>query len=75
MGQGLAIPGVITWLGLAHAGRRERYRDRIHEFKARRAAIKAALGKLEQITLEGKLTEEERCWTRCAGCTANGCAM
>lgn len=58
VGQGLAIPGVITWLGLAHAGRRERYRNRIHEFKARRAAVKAALGKLEQITLEGKLTEE-----------------
>ena len=28
VGQGLAIPGVITWLGLAHAGRRERFRDR-----------------------------------------------
>lgn len=58
VGQGLAFPGLITRLGLAHAGRRERSRDLMEEFKARRAAIKAALGKLQQLTLEGKLAEE-----------------
>jgi Na+/H+ antiporter len=58
VGQGLAFPGVITWLGLAHAGRRERSRDLMDEFKARRDSIKAALGRLEELTLEGKLTEE-----------------
>jgi monovalent cation/hydrogen antiporter len=58
VGQGLAFPGVISWLGLAHAGRRERSRDLMEEFKARRAAIQAALGKLEELTLEGKLGEE-----------------
>jgi monovalent cation/hydrogen antiporter len=58
VGQGLAFPGVISWLGLAHAGRRERSRDLMEEFKARRAAIKAALGKLEELTLQGKLGEE-----------------
>ncbi len=58
VGQGLAFPGIINWLGLANAGRRERIGDRIAEFKARRAAIKAALVRLESITLEGKLAEE-----------------
>jgi Na+/H+ antiporter len=58
VGQGLAFPGVITWLGLANAGRRERIRDRMDEFKARRAAIKAALVRLEEMATEGKLAEE-----------------
>jgi Na+/H+ antiporter len=58
VGQGLAFPGIITWLGLAHAGRRERSRDLVEEFKARRAAINAALSSLEELTLQGKLTEE-----------------
>jgi monovalent cation/hydrogen antiporter len=58
VGQGLALPGVISWLGLAHAGRRERVRDRMEELKARRAAIKAALARLDDKTAEGKLAEE-----------------
>jgi hypothetical protein len=58
VGQGLAFPKVITWLCLAHAGRRERSRDLMEEFRARRAAIKAALAKLEELTREGQLTEE-----------------
>ena len=58
VGQGLALPGVITWLGLAHAGRRERLRDRIEELQARRAAIKAVLARLEEMTLEGRLSED-----------------
>ncbi len=58
VGQGLALPGLITWLGLANAGRRERFRDRREEFKARHAGIKAALARLEQIGAEGKLGEE-----------------
>ena len=58
VGQGLAFARVVTWLGLAHAGRRERFRDRAVEFKARRAAIEAALVKLEDMTVAGKLAEE-----------------
>jgi CPA1 family monovalent cation:H+ antiporter len=58
VGQGLAFPKVIVWLCLAHAGRREHSRDQMEEYRARRAAIKAALGKLEELTLEGKLSEE-----------------
>jgi len=57
VGQGLALPGVITWLGLAHSGRRERGRDRTEEFKARRAAIKAALLRLEDWKREDKLSD------------------
>ncbi|HEY6454829.1 MAG TPA: Na+/H+ antiporter [Steroidobacteraceae bacterium] len=58
VGQGLALPAVIRWLGLANAGRRERFRGRMQEFRARRAAITAALGRLEQLTREAKLGEE-----------------
>jgi monovalent cation/hydrogen antiporter len=58
VGQGLALPGVINWLGLAHAGRRERVRDRMEELKARRAAIKAALVRLDDMAAEDSLTEE-----------------
>jgi monovalent cation/hydrogen antiporter len=58
VGQGLTLPGVITWLGLAHAGRRERIRDRAAELKVRRAAIKGALLRLEELTLDGKLSED-----------------
>jgi CPA1 family monovalent cation:H+ antiporter len=58
VGQGLALPGVISWLELAHAGRRERMRDRVAELKVRRAAIKSALARLEELTLEGMLTED-----------------
>jgi monovalent cation/hydrogen antiporter len=58
VGQGLVLPAVIRWLGLANAGRRERFRDRMEEFRARRAAITAALATLEQVTRDGKLAED-----------------
>ncbi|HEY4339508.1 MAG TPA: Na+/H+ antiporter [Steroidobacteraceae bacterium] len=58
VGQGLVLPAVIRWLGLANAGQRERFRDRMEEFRERRAAITAALHRLEQLTREGKLAEE-----------------
>jgi monovalent cation/hydrogen antiporter len=58
VGQGLVLPAVIRALGLANAGRRERFRDRMEEFRARRAAITAALGRLEQLARERKLAEE-----------------
>jgi monovalent cation/hydrogen antiporter len=58
VGQGLVLPAVIRWLGLANAGRRERFRDRMEEFRARRAAITEALGRLEQLARDGKLGEE-----------------
>ncbi len=49
VGQGLTLPLVIRWLGLAHAGRRERHSDRAEEFGARRQAIEAASEQLDQL--------------------------
>ena len=49
VGQGLLLPAVIRWLGLAHAGRRERHADRVEEFAARRQAIEAAIERLDQL--------------------------
>ena len=47
VGQGLTLPPVVRWLGLAHAGRRERRADRAEEIGARQQAIRAALHRLE----------------------------
>ncbi len=47
VGQGLMLPTVIRALGLEHAGRRERRNERQEEHKARRAAIEAALERLD----------------------------
>ncbi|HUL81260.1 MAG TPA: Na+/H+ antiporter, partial [Gammaproteobacteria bacterium] len=43
VGQGLMLPFVIRWLGLANAGRQEHATDRLEEFGARRQAIEASL--------------------------------
>jgi Na+/H+ antiporter len=49
VGQGLTLPWVIRWLGLAHAGRREHRADRVQEFGARQQAIRAALKVLDTL--------------------------
>jgi CPA1 family monovalent cation:H+ antiporter len=49
VGQGLTLPPVVRWLGLAHAGRRERRADRAEEIGARQQAIRAAVGLLETL--------------------------
>jgi CPA1 family monovalent cation:H+ antiporter len=58
VGQGLMLPTVIRWLGLAHAGRRERYADREEEFAARRHAIEAAIERLGQLASERQLSDD-----------------
>ena len=58
VGQGLLLPAVIRWLGLANAGRRERRADRAEEFAARRQAIEAAIERLDQLAAERKLPED-----------------
>jgi monovalent cation/hydrogen antiporter len=58
VGQGLLLPAVIHWLGLAHAGGRERAADRAEERVARRQAIEAVIERLDQIAAERKLAEE-----------------
>jgi Na+/H+ antiporter len=58
VGQGLMLPSVIRALGLANAGRRERAHERAEEQQARRAAIAAALERLDQLADERGLSEE-----------------
>jgi hypothetical protein len=56
--QGLLMPAVVRWLGLARAGRRERTADRAEEFKARKQAIAAAIEHLDKMAAERKLPED-----------------
>jgi monovalent cation/hydrogen antiporter len=58
VGQGLLLPAVVHWLGLARAGRRERHADRIEENEARRQAVEAAIERLNQLAVERKLPDE-----------------
>ncbi|HEV7715183.1 MAG TPA: Na+/H+ antiporter [Steroidobacteraceae bacterium] len=56
--QGLMLPAVIRWLGLANAGRQEHEADRAEEFAARRQAIEAAMARVEEIGAERGLSDE-----------------
>jgi CPA1 family monovalent cation:H+ antiporter len=58
VGQGLILPVVIRWLGLANAGRRERRASRAEESKAWRQALQAAIDRLEVLSREQHLPEE-----------------
>jgi CPA1 family monovalent cation:H+ antiporter len=52
VGQGLMLPSIIRWLGLARDGSAERDREHEDELKARFAAIAAAEQRLETIAAE-----------------------
>jgi CPA1 family monovalent cation:H+ antiporter len=52
VGQGLMLPLVIRWLGLANTGRREQVAERLEEFAARRQAVEASLTRLDEIEKE-----------------------
>lgn len=56
--QGLLLPQVIRALGLAHAGHHERRNDRVEEQQARRLAIEAVIGQLEQLVSDRGLSDE-----------------
>jgi len=58
VGQGLMLPLVIRWLGLANAGRQELRAEREEEHRARREAIQAAIERLEKLKAERHLPEE-----------------
>jgi CPA1 family monovalent cation:H+ antiporter len=58
VGQGLLLPSVIRWLGLANAGLRERHEDRAEEFIARRKAVEAAIERLEALGVEREYSQE-----------------
>lgn len=55
VGQGLLLPLVIRWLGLANAGVLEHAEDRREEFVARRAAVEAALSRIDDLDKERRL--------------------
>jgi monovalent cation/hydrogen antiporter len=58
VGQGLMLPAVMRWLGLANAGQRERRAEGVEEAHAWRLAIEAALARLEQLAAERSLPDE-----------------
>lgn len=58
VGQGLLLPAVVRWLGLAHVGRRERHADRAEEFEARRRAIETAIERLDQLARDRRLPQD-----------------
>ena len=58
VGQGLMLPSVVHWLGLAYEGRAEQRRERDAELAARAQALGAALDRLEAIAAERQLSGE-----------------
>jgi CPA1 family monovalent cation:H+ antiporter len=58
VGQGLMLPAVIRWLGLANAGRRERQANRAGEASAARQALGAAINQLATLAAARQLPEE-----------------
>jgi CPA1 family monovalent cation:H+ antiporter len=58
VGQGLALPAVVRWLGLGTIGLAERRAERDEELGARRTGVEAALKRLDQLTAERALSEE-----------------
>jgi CPA1 family monovalent cation:H+ antiporter len=59
VGQGLALPAVIRWLGMASAGDEERSEEREAEYQARRESVRAALTRLEELRQERSLDDKE----------------
>ena len=58
VGQGLLLPTVIRWLGLAQAGDKERQAARLEEYNARRQAIEAVLERIDQLAEERQLADD-----------------
>ncbi len=58
VGQGLLLPWVMRALGLIETGRREHDTARAEEYRARQCAIEAALGRLDQLSREGRFAAE-----------------
>lgn len=58
VGQGLMLPSVIRWLGLANLGENEKKREHQAELAARTEAIEAARQHLEKLAVERNLGAE-----------------
>jgi monovalent cation/hydrogen antiporter len=58
VGQGLVLPQVVRWLGLASASAAEREEERAAEHAAREEALKVTQSRLEALTAGKELPEE-----------------
>jgi Na+/H+ antiporter len=58
VGQGLALPAIVHWLGLGKIGRAEEHADRREEHAAKRRGVEAATERLEALALERHLSDE-----------------
>jgi monovalent cation/hydrogen antiporter len=58
VGQGLLLPGVVRWLGLARDSADERQREHEAELAARAEALTVAQSQLEQLAAEGQIAAE-----------------
>jgi monovalent cation/hydrogen antiporter len=58
VGQGLLLPTVIRWLGLAKAGHREIRADIAEEFRARERAVAAAMERLDGLVAERSIPDD-----------------
>jgi CPA1 family monovalent cation:H+ antiporter len=58
VGQGLMLPTVMRWLGLANAGEQEREAERLEEDRARQEAIMAACQRVEALAVERGIAPE-----------------
>jgi CheY-like chemotaxis protein len=58
VGQGLLLPGVVRWLGLASHAADEQERERKAELAARSEALKVAQRRLEQLAADRELSPE-----------------
>jgi CPA1 family monovalent cation:H+ antiporter len=56
IGQGLLLPGVVRWLGLAGDVAEERNREHEAELAARSGALKVAQSRLEQFATDGRVS-------------------
>jgi CPA1 family monovalent cation:H+ antiporter len=58
VGFGLGLPTVVRWLGVAQAGRNERFAELESEVAARREALDAALKSLDKITKHRDISDD-----------------
>jgi monovalent cation/hydrogen antiporter len=58
IGQGLVLPGVVRWLGLARASAAERRREHEAELAARWDALEVAQKRLEELAAAGDIPDE-----------------
>ncbi len=58
IGQGLALPAVVRWLGLAAHADEEREREHRAEIAARSEALNVARARLKQFVADGRVTPE-----------------